>query len=105
MRDPFAHYADMWLISSTDTLRLVEGLKDMHLFDALLLGDWGLLSHGPKPGDDFTMYQLYPCGVVFMGSKNDSIEFDNSFAGKSYTDIAIMYDATVSEVVDTLGLP
>jgi hypothetical protein len=82
--DPFAYYTDMWLIASSDTLRLVEGIRDMHLFDALLLGDWGILTDSViKPGEEFVMYQLYPCGTIFMGNKTDAIDFDNSFACKA----------------------
>lgn len=76
--DPYEHYVEMWL-ATTGTLDLIEGIKDMHLFDALLLGDWGLLSSDDKP----LLYQLYPCGLMFVGELTDSTTFDNSFAQKS----------------------
>lgn len=94
--DPYEHYTNMWLSTGGNVLVLVDQFKHMYLFDAVLLGSWGMLSQASNA--NVLMYQLYPCGLLFVGDFLDSNRFDQSFAQKRSGDHAseIIYGAHVA---------
>lgn len=76
--DPYEQYADMWMLSFSNTLTLIENLPNMHLLDAVLFGEFGMLT--TKDSKQSLMYTMYPCGLVFVGELDESKEFDSEFA-------------------------